>query len=59
MELDTEIKHKTLRKLDLEIEKLEREVSMSVHTVTITVCSVLIVTFALCIPGSRQMRTIK
>ena len=37
MELDTEIKRKTLRKLDLEIKKLEREVSMSVHTVTITV----------------------
>ena len=40
MELDSQMKHKTLRKLDLEIEKLEREVSMSVHTVTITVYAV-------------------
>ena len=36
MELDLEIKHGTLRKLDLEIQKLEREVSILVHTVTIT-----------------------
>ena len=37
MELDLEMKRRTLRKLDLEIQKLEREVSISVHTVTITV----------------------
>ncbi|KAK0131304.1 hypothetical protein N1851_033990 [Merluccius polli] len=34
MELDLEIKRRTFRKLDLEIQKLEREVSISVHTVT-------------------------
>ena len=35
MELDLDIKKRTLRKLDLEIQKLEA-VSISVHTVTIT-----------------------
>ena len=35
-ELELEIKRWTLRKLDPEIQKLEREVSISVHTVTIT-----------------------
>ena len=35
-EMELEIKRGTFRKLDLEIQKLEREVSNSVHTVTIT-----------------------
>ena len=34
--MELEIKRGTLRKLDLEIQKLEREISISVHTVTIT-----------------------
>ncbi len=37
MELDLEIRRRALRKLDLEIQKLEREVSISVHIITITV----------------------
>ena len=61
MELDLEIKHWTLRKLDLEIQKLEREVSISVHTVTITAiqCFLIFVAFALSIPGSKQPRQMR
>ena len=36
MELELEFNRQTLRRLDLEIKKLERGVNISVHTVTIT-----------------------
>ncbi|CAJ1081765.1 uncharacterized protein LOC128515993 isoform X3 [Xyrichtys novacula] len=61
-ELDLGIKRRTLRKLDLEIQKLEREVSISVHAIPVACFygqSINICTFALCIPASKQHVTVK
>lgn len=53
MDVEMGIKHKTLRKLDLEMQKLKREVIISVHTVTMTVTRCMNDNYFFSLPSSK------